>query len=63
MESEKPEVVYRQKASEQGTTQKTFSFTITEKQSEFVKAHRNEINFSETFRNYLDRMMETNKKQ
>ncbi len=55
------EAVYRQKAGEQGTPQKTSSFTITKKQSEFVEAHRKVINFTETFRNYLDRIIDTQK--
>ncbi|MCL6090329.1 MAG: hypothetical protein M1393_04740 [Candidatus Thermoplasmatota archaeon] len=34
----KPEIVYRGNA--QGTSEKTFSFTISQEQSDFIKAHR-----------------------
>jgi hypothetical protein len=53
----KPAIVYR--ASAQGTTEKTFSFTVNETQSAFIKAHRKTINFSDTFRKYLDSIIET----
>lgn len=35
-----------------------FSFTMTQAQVEFVKANRKEINFSETFRQYLDKIIQ-----
>lgn len=49
-------IVYR---SSQSTSEKTFSFTLSEEQSAFIKAHRKTINFSDTFRKYLDSIMET----
>lgn len=55
--SEHTEIVYR-KSSAQGIKEHTLSFTITEAQAEWVKYHRKEINFSETMRNYLDKVIE-----
>jgi hypothetical protein len=53
---EQPDIVYR--GSAQSTSEKTFSFTISEEQSAFIKAHRKTINFSYTFRKYLDSIIE-----
>lgn len=58
---EPPAIVYR--GSSQGTPDKTFSFTITQEQSDFIKAHRKTINFSDTFRKYLDSIIETVNKE
>ena len=57
-----PAIVYR--SSAQGNTnEKTYSFVISEEQSAFIKAHRKTINFSDTFRKYLDSIMETVNKE
>lgn len=58
---EQPAIVYR--GSAQSTSEKTFSFTISEEQSAFIKAHRKTINFSDTFRKYLDSIIETVNKE
>jgi hypothetical protein len=47
-----PAIVYRSVA--QAQKEHVFSFNMTQKQAEFVKTYRKEINFSETFRKYLD---------
>ena len=51
-QKDKPAIVYR--GIPATTKEHVFSFTITPAQAEFVKIHRKEINFSETFRKYLD---------
>ena len=51
-----PAIVYRSVA--QKTKEHVYSFTLTQAQAEFVKTHRKEINFSETFRKYLDSMIQ-----
>ena len=60
----KPVIVYRQKSEAQVSKEKTFSFIVTDEQSAFIKVQRKDINFSTTFRNYLDSIIETvNKEQ
>lgn len=54
---EQPAIVYKSVA--QSASEKTFSFTVTQEQSAFIKAHRKTINFSDTFRKYLDSIMQT----
>lgn len=51
-QKDRPAIVYRSVA--QAQKEHVFSFTITPEQAQFVKTHRKEINFSETFRKYLD---------
>ena len=47
-----PAIVYRSDAKKE--QEHVFSFNITPAQAEFVKTYRKSINFSETFRKYLD---------
>ena len=47
-----PDIVYRDLP--ETVKEHVFSFTITPEQAKFVKTHRKEINFSETFRKYPD---------
>lgn len=61
-ENVKPQIVYRQTAKD-SKLEKTFSFTISDVQSEFIKTHRKQINFSETFRKYLDSIIDMYNKQ
>jgi hypothetical protein len=51
-----PAIVYRSVA--QKTKEHVYSFTLTQAQAEFVKTHRKEINFSQTFRKYLDTVIQ-----
>ena len=58
---EMPAIVY--KSSAQSANEKTYSFVISEEQSAFIKKYRKTINFSETFRQYLDSIMQTVSKE
>lgn len=60
-EQAKMNIVYR--SMQESTKEHVFSFTITPEQAQFVKAHRRGINFSQTFRNYLDSIVVTVSKQ
>ena len=51
-----PEIVYRSVAKKE--QEHVFSFNMTPAQAEFVKTYRKSINFSETFRKYLDSMIQ-----
>lgn len=58
----KPVIVYRGVSMAQ--KEHIYSFTLTPEQAEFIKAHKKEINFSETLRVYMDSVMtEYNTKQ
>jgi len=52
-----PVIVYKETV--QAKSEKTFSFTVSEEQSAFIKAHRKTINFSDTFRKYLESIRHT----
>lgn len=60
-QKDKPVIVYR--SIPETMKEHVYSFTITQEQAQFVKAHRKEINFSETFRKYLDSIIDELKKQ
>ena len=53
---DKPAIVYR--SVPETVKEHVYSFTLTQEQAEFIKTHRKEINFSETFRQYLDRIIQ-----
>ena len=54
-------IVYR--SVSQTAKEHVYSFTISQEQSDFIKAHRKTINFSDTFRKYLDSIIEAVKKE
>ena len=52
---DKPVIVYR--SIPEAKKEHVYSFTVTPEQAEFIKTHRKEINFSETFRMYFDSLI------
>ncbi len=49
----KTAIVYRSMPAEV-KKEKVYSFTVTEEQAQFISMYKKEINFSATFRQYLD---------
>lgn len=49
----KTAIVYRSMPAE-AKKEKVYSFTVTEEQAQFISMYKKEINFSATFRQYLD---------
>ena len=52
----KTTIVYRSMPAE-AKKEKVYSFTVTEEQAQFISMYKKEINFSATFRQYLDSIM------